>query len=67
MEERQKESAVKSALGQKLDEILGEKLAKTLREDMAMVFAKHNLVQKPNICEMALRYMVFVTRGWNSV
>ena len=57
----------KEELGKTLDSELGEENAKALLQDLAMAFAKHELVRKPNVCKMALRYMSFVIMGWNSV
>lgn len=66
-EEKVDPSLEKEKLGRELDLTLGESNAKSLLQDLAMVFAKHGLVRQPNVCESALRYMVFVTKGWNSV
>ena len=60
-------SPEKEELGRVLDSELGEKNAKALLQDLAMVFAKHGLVRRPNVCKAALRYMSFVIVGWNSV
>ena len=60
-------SPEKEELGKKLDSELGEEVAKALLQDLAMVFAKHGLVRRPDVCKSALRYMSFVIVGWNSV
>lgn len=55
------------ALGVQLDAALGEAEAKKVLEDIALVLAKHRLVQSPEVCKMLFAYMIFVTEGWNSV
>lgn len=57
----------KDFLGRRIDAFLGESKAKVVLEDLAQVVAKHKLVQSPEICETLFRYMISVTRGWNSV
>lgn len=54
-------------LGNFLDIVLGEQKAKKVCEDLALVLAKHDLVQSHDICEVLFLYMISVTDGWNSL
>lgn len=65
--EQTQEKYSKGFLGRRIDVFLGESKAKVVLEDLAQVVAKHKLVQSPEICEMLFRYMISVTKGWNSV
>ena len=62
----QNKSAEQRALGEQIDSILGKDEAKSVLQDLALVIAKHDLVQKPEICDLLFRYMVFVTKGWTN-
>ena len=59
--------AKEDELGAMLDAELGEAKAKSVLEDLAAVIGKHKLVKQPQVCERLFRYMIFVTRGWNSL
>jgi len=57
-------STKKIALGEQIDLALGKDEAKSVLQDLAMVIAEHNLVHKPEVCELLFRYMTFVTKSW---
>lgn len=45
----------------------GKDEAKKICEDIALVLAKHGLVQSPDLCKALFYHMISVTEDWNSV